>query len=326
MPKVSVIIPVYNAEKFLHKCLDSLIAQTYQDFELICINDCSPDNSLSILREYEEKYPNQIVVIDNEKNIGQGLSRKKAIDICKGEYIAFIDSDDYVALDYLETYVREMESHDCDVAVAGFTKDIDGELVKNDSPTGEWSVLTYSISCAKMFRAAFIKEHGIDYSDIRRGEDIYFGMSQFYHGIRIHNFKYYGYYYYLNRNSTTGSLNYDRNFEQDIALIFEHFLRDHDISKLSVERQEFITYTYVSNMINALITYGHGCKPAKMKKKYEFFMQDMKSKFPDYKKNSLYGILKPGGQTLKIRLGVGVTMLAHKVGLDRLMFWLISWI
>lgn len=326
MPKVSVIIPVYNAEKFLHRCLDSMFSQTYQDFEIMCINDCSPDNSLSILREYEEKYPKQMIVIDNEKNIGQGLSRKKAIDVCKGEYIAFIDSDDYVDLDYLETYVKEMESHNCDVAVAGFTKDIDGTLVKNDSPTGAWSVLTYSISCAKMFRTAFIKEHNIHYSDIRRGEDIYFGMSQFYHGIRIHNFKYYGYYYYLNRNSTTGSLNYDRNFERDIALIFARFLEDHDMDKLTREKQEFITYTYVSNMINALITYGHGCKPAKMKNKYEFFMQDMKSKFPEYKKNSLYGLGKPEGQTLKIRLAVGVTMLAHKVGLDRLMFWLVSWI
>lgn len=324
MPKISIIIPVYNAEKFLHKCLDSIFAQTYQDFEVICINDKSPDNSIEILKEYEKKYSDKMIVLDNEKNMGQGLSRKRAIDISNGEYTTFIDSDDYIAQDYLETYLREMELHDCDVAVAGFTKDIDGTFVENDSPTGAWSVLTYSISCAKMFRASFIKENNIHYSDIRRGEDIYFGMSQYYHQIRIHTFKYYGYYYYLNRNSTTGSLTYDKEHEKDIAEIFAKFLRDHDISLLSEIEKDMIEYTYISNMVNALVTYGHGCKPHRMKQKYAFFMQDLKAKFPEYKKNRFYGFLKPEGQTLKIRMGVGVTMLLHKVGLDKLMFYVIS--
>lgn len=324
MPKISVVIPVYNVEKYLRRCLDSIFAQSYQDFEVICINDCSPDDSISILREYEKKYPDKVVVLENEKNVGQGLSRKKAIQLSRGEYIAFVDSDDYIAEDYLETYLKEMETHECDVVIGGFTKDIEGEFVKNDPPEGIWCVLTYAITCAKMFRAAFLKDNNIDYSNLRRGEDIYFGLSQFYHGVRAHKFNYYGYYYYLNRNSTTESLNYDKNFEEDIALIFEHFLRDHDVSKLSQKQREYIIYTYVSNMVNALVTYGHGCKPTKMKKKYEFFMQDMKKKFPDYKKNSLYGIFKPEGQILKIRLGVGVTMLLHKVGLDRLMFYVIS--
>lgn len=324
MPKVSVIVPVYNVEKFLHRCLDSIFSQTYQDFELICINDCSPDNSREILQSYKEKFPEQLIILDNEKNVGQGMSRKKAIDISKGEYLSFVDSDDYIALDYLETYVNEMESNDCDVAVAGYTNDIDGKFVENDAPTGAWSVLTYSVAWAKMFRADFLKKYNINFSNIRRGEDIYFTMSQFYHDIRVHNFTYYGYRYYLNRNSTIGSLTYDKELEKDIAEIFDKFLQDYDISKISSEKREYITYTYVANMVNSLVTHGHGCKPAKMKKKREFFIADMKSKFPEYKKNSLYGIVKPEGQTLKIRLGVGVTMLAHKLGLDGLMFWMIS--
>jgi hypothetical protein len=177
-----------------------------------------------------------------------------------------------------------------------------------------------------MFRTAFIKENKIHYSDIRRGEDIYFGMSQFYHGIRIHNFHYYGYYYCFNPDSTTGSLTYDKEHEKDIAEIFRKFLRDHDISILSDAERECIEYTYLSNMVNALVTYGHGCKPEKMKKKYGFFLSDLKEKFPDYQKNSLYGFLRPKGQTLKIRMGVGMTMLAHKLGLDKWMFYVISFL
>lgn len=326
MSKICVIIPVYNSRKYLYRCLDSIFRQTYRDFEVICINDCSTDASLSILREYEKKYPGKMIVIDNEQNIGQGLSRKKAIDICESTYIAFVDSDDYIAEDYLETYVKEMESQDCDVAVAGFIKETDGKYRKKDPPAGVWAVLTYPISCAKMFRTAFLKENRIHFSDIRRGEDIYFGMSQFYNRARIHNFKYYGYYYCFNRQSTTGSLTYDEEHERDIAEIFQKFLRDYDISKLSVEEREYIEYTYLANMINALVTYGHGCKPEKMQKKYTFFLSDMREKFPNYQKNSLYGFLRPEGQTVKIRAGVGMTMLAHKLHLDKWMFFIISFI
>lgn len=324
MPKISVIIPVFNSGKYLNRCLDSIFRQTYQDFEVICINDCSPDDSASILRRYEKKYPGKMTVIENDRNIGQGLSRKKAIDICESAYIAFVDSDDYIAADYLQTYVKEMESQPCDVAVAGFTKEIDGKYARKASPTGVWSVLTYPIPCAKMFRTAFLKENQIHFSDIRRGEDIYFGLSQFYHGIRIHNFSYHGYYYCFNRNSTTGSLTYDKEHEKDVAEIFGKFLADHDISVLSAEQRECIEYTYLSNMVNALVTYGHGCKPEKMKKKYAFFRSDLEEKFPNYQKNKLFGFFRPKGQTLKIRTGVAVTMLAHKLKLDGWMFCIIS--
>lgn len=326
MPKVSVIIPVYNAQKYLHRCLDSVFRQTYGDFEVICVNDCSTDASPAILREYEKKYSEIMTVLDNEQNIGQGLSRKRAMDLSESAYIAFVDSDDYIAVDYLETYVREMESHDCDVAVAGFTKEREGNRKKTDAPGSVWSVLTYPIPCAKLFRTAFLKENNIHFSDIRRGEDIYFGLRQFYYGIRIHHFRYYGYFYCFNPDSTTGSLTCDNAYEKDVAEIFRKFRRDHDLSKLSAGERECIAYTYMANMVNALVTYGHGCKPEKMKQKYAFFLEDLGEQFPDYRKNSLFGLLRPKGQTFKIRMGVGMTVLAHKLGLDKWMFCLISFL
>lgn len=322
--RVSIIIPVYNVEKLLPRCLDSIFAQSNQDFELICINDCSPDGSMQILKEYQQRYSDKMVILDNEINMGQGRSRKRAMDIAKGEFIMFIDSDDYVADDYIETYLKAMEEHACDVIVGGFTKDIDGSYTQNSASRGEWSVLTYPIPCAKMYRKSFLLENNIHFSDIRCGEDIYFALSQFYYHIQFYVMDYYGYYYYQNVNSTTESLTYEKEHEKNVAEIFSKFLSDHDMSCLSDAEKDMIEYTYVANMVNALVTYGHGCKPHRMKKKYEFFMQDMKSKFPEYKKNIFYGLFKPEGQTLKIRLGVGVTMLLHKVGLDKLMFYVIS--
>lgn len=337
MPTVSIIIPVYNVEKLLPRCLDSIFGQTYQDFEVICVNDCTPDDSKTVLEAYKERYPERMVLLDNEVNMGQGRSRARGIDIAKGEYILFIDSDDHVAEDYIETYLKEMEAHPCDVVVGGYSENVaspaegmsasleDLEVRRTmDAPRGDWCILSYPTPWAKLFRRSFLVDNKINFSDIRVGEDIYFSTSQFYHQATYHVFDYYGYYYYFNINSTTKTLTYDRKHEENVAEIFGKFLRDHDLCLVSKEQREMIEYIYVANMVNALVTYGHGCKPAKMKEKYAFFMKDMREKFPDYKKNRYYGLLKPEGQTLKIRLGVGVTMMLHKVGLDKLMFYVIS--
>ena len=92
--KISVIVPVYNVEKYLKRCLNSLVNQTYTNIEIICVNDGSKDNSLNILNEYAQK-DNRIVVISQE-NQGQGIARNKGLEIAKGDYIGFIDPDDFI--------------------------------------------------------------------------------------------------------------------------------------------------------------------------------------------------------------------------------------
>lgn len=324
MPKVTVIVPIYNVEAYLGRCLDSLVKQTCGDYEIIGINDCSPDNSQQILEEYSRRYPKKLTALVNEQNIGLGRTRERGIRHAKGEYILFVDSDDYVQEDFVETYLNEMEANPCDVVIGGYIRDVDGELTEHKVSDSVWSVVTYPIACAKMFRKGFLTEHGLEFSDIRCGEDIYFSLCVFYYGAVYRVMDYAGYYYYFNRKSITGSLNYNKNHEEFVAQIFGAFLKKHDISALSEEKRQIIEYTYISNMVNALITYGHGGGVKRMRKKYDFWMEDMEKKFPDYKRNPYIGLLKPQGQTSKIRLGVGVTMGLHKVHLDKLMFYLIS--
>ena len=175
-----------------------------------------------------------------------------------------------------------------------------------------------------MFRKKFLIENKLEFTDVRCGEDIYFSLSLFYAGAVCHVIDYCGYYYYFNRLSITGSMNYKKNHEEFISQIFSHFLENHDISKIPLDRRQVIEYTYIANMVNALITYGHGAKPRLMKQKYELVMRDMKNKFPDYRHNPYIGFFKPKGQTLKIRIGVGTFMLLHKLRLDKLMFYIVS--
>ena len=95
-PKVSIIVPVYNVEEYLVKCLDSLVNQTLKEIEIICINDGSTDNSLEILNTYAQK-DSRITIID-KKNEGVSAARNTGLNISKGEYIMFVDSDDYLEL------------------------------------------------------------------------------------------------------------------------------------------------------------------------------------------------------------------------------------
>lgn len=117
MVKISIIIPVYNVEKYLRQCLDSLIGQTLKDIEIICVNDGSKDNSLEILREYKNK-DSRIVIID-QINQGVSVARNNALKIAKGEYIGFVDSDDWVDADFFEKLYYSAIKNDCDIAVGG---------------------------------------------------------------------------------------------------------------------------------------------------------------------------------------------------------------
>lgn len=113
---ISVIVPVYNVEKYIDRCLDSLVNQTYKDLEIIIVNDCSPDNCEMIIKDYEKKYDN-VIYIKNSNNKGLSFSRNVGLKRASGDYIGFIDSDDYVSCNYFESLINTMEKENADVVV-----------------------------------------------------------------------------------------------------------------------------------------------------------------------------------------------------------------
>jgi glycosyltransferase involved in cell wall biosynthesis len=118
--KISVIIPIYNVENYLEKCIDSVLKQTYKNFELILINDGSKDNSLNICKKYETE-DNRVILID-KKNAGVWQARYDGILKSTGKYISFIDSDDYIEKDYIERLYLKSKEDDYDIVVCGFKR------------------------------------------------------------------------------------------------------------------------------------------------------------------------------------------------------------
>ncbi len=119
-PQISVIVPVYKVEKYIHRCIDSILNQTFTDFELILVDDGSPDNCGAICDEYA-KSDSRVVVIHKE-NGGVSTARNTGLDVAVGKYIAFCDSDDYWATDMLEMLSGIIEADDVDIVVSGFQR------------------------------------------------------------------------------------------------------------------------------------------------------------------------------------------------------------
>lgn len=116
MPKVSVIVPVYNTEKYLGRCLDSLLNQTLEDIEIILVDDHSTDNSLDIMQAYQEKEPRKIKIAQTKQNSGAGAARNVGLELADCNYIGFVDSDDYITPDYYEKLCAACDLTNSDIS------------------------------------------------------------------------------------------------------------------------------------------------------------------------------------------------------------------
>lgn len=129
IPKISVIIPVYNTEKYLERCINSVVNQNFRDVEIIIINDCSEDNSLKIIDKYKNK-DKRVKIINKIKNEGLSSARNSGIEIAKGEYILHIDSDDWIEQGYLNDIYEVAQKNDADMVITDFYIDYDNGMIK----------------------------------------------------------------------------------------------------------------------------------------------------------------------------------------------------
>lgn len=131
MIKVSIIIPVYNTEKYLDKCINSLINQTIKELEFIFVNDGSPDNSVNIIKKYQAK--DKRIKLLNKENGGQASARNLGLQKAKGEYIAFLDSDDYVKEDIYETLYNRAKKDDLDIVICNNFLVYPDKIIKSEN-------------------------------------------------------------------------------------------------------------------------------------------------------------------------------------------------
>ena len=190
---VSIIVPCYNVEKYIKKCLKSLLSQTYSNIEIICIDDCSVDKTLSFLNEYK-LYDSRIKVFCNKKNLGIGKTRQFGLSVATGEYIMWCDSDDWYEKNMVQDMVQSLIDNDVDLVVCNQkivnskhleTRDV-FENVKHIygfSFIGYFPLFSEIIFNSswvlwnKIFKKSVIDDYKIKFSDVRIGEDYNFFLK-----------------------------------------------------------------------------------------------------------------------------------------------------
>jgi len=259
MEKVSVIIPVYNGEKYLERTLNSVLAQTFKDFEVICINDLSKDNSLEILKEYEKK-DNRIKIINNSQNLGAALTRNVGIDNAKGKYIYFLDADDYIDEKYLECMVQKIENENCNIVLNmsiqsesnGTFSQFHHPSMPQIKPEGQYldKITTiHDAPCfiwARIYRKSFLNDNKLRFLDIHATDDVVFNAIVNMYTDKT--FVFYGekYHYTVNNTSLTGIAKSvdDRDLQHIKAhsMIYD-YLKEHN--KLDNRLKLFRVYPFI---------------------------------------------------------------------------------
>lgn len=188
-PKVSIIIPIYNVEKYIRQCLDSVVNQTYKNIEIICVNDCTPDKSFEIVKEYAAN-DDRFVLIEQEKNQGLGVARNTALNIAAGKYVLFVDSDDWIDKNLITKCYEYIKQQDYNfIEFSSTTTDENGNILKKmpsflDNHEGESYInnpeYIFFDFCAvwnKFYSLDFIKKNNILNSTARICEDFVFTVK-----------------------------------------------------------------------------------------------------------------------------------------------------
>lgn len=215
MSLVSVIMPVYNAEKYLEATLSCILSQSYSNLEVILVNDASKDNSYQICQRYARQ-DERIILINHEKNCGQSVSRNDALNVAKGDYICFVDSDDLIEKDAIEKILSEAQRRDVDIL--GFNaKVISGSQTTKyvnyqydeDIIDGE-DYLIRMMTCEQMYdvvwmyfyKRSLIESNKIRFLEGRIFEDEVWVPEVFLHASKASYYDYQAYLYYIRESST----------------------------------------------------------------------------------------------------------------------------
>ena len=300
--KLSIIVSVYNmaSDHKLEYCLDSLVNQTVEDYEIIAVDDCSTDNSMEILKEYERRFPEKFRAVHSEVNRHQGGAKNIGLRMAKGEWIGFIDSDDWIRPDMYERLIERAKSTGADLAGCDYClTDVHsmevGQIVHNNkkSQSGILNkekraslILDGGSLVVKIFRRSMIMEKELWFPEDIFYEDNALGNSYL---VLAKHFEYIEepmYYYYQHDTSTVHTISPKRCEDRMEAgrLMLAEAKRHGYFEELRPELEYSFTLLFY---INTLFTYMAGVG----KTKYGFVKamgKEMKETFPEFEKNSYY--------------------------------------
>lgn len=291
MKKVSVIIPVYNVEKYIKKCLDSLVNQTLSDIEIIVVNDGTPDNSQIIIDEYVKKYPDKVISIVKE-NGGQGSARNIGLEKATGEYIGYVDSDDYVELNMYEELYGKAKENDSDIIICGNnivyennSKKIPEINYDNKFNNFENAFFGKMAVWNKLYKKEILINNNIKFKEKVWYEDFAFTLKTLVNAKTIDFLDKSLYNYLWREGSTMNNNNVKRNLEiLDAFDDIRNYLISNDLLNKYYSYLEFnaINHIYVSTVVRVI---NANASNDLKKEVIDKLLEYMNSNFKDFKNN-----------------------------------------
>lgn len=294
-PFISIVMPVYNVEKYIEKSIESVLAQTFTDFELLLVDDCSPDESGKICDVFA-KIDKRIKVVHLPENRGVANARNTVMIPANGEYLCFLDSDDYFDKDMLEILAESVKKNPAQAVVFGLVEEYynDRGMLKSQKTVscGEKIIRNqrelredilkleakdlYGYPCNKMYNVAYLKETGAVFPRMRFNEDIIFNIDYFMDAESCNLLNFAPYHYVKHTGSTTGS--FIPTYYKDIMVKIDRLYSQLEYwNMLSDKNLEFLALRYTRYLFSAL---ERNCdKRSKMshKKRKDFFKEVLKT-------------------------------------------------
>ncbi len=305
-PKLSIVLPVWNTEKYLTKCLQSIFNNSFKDFELIIINNASEDNSEKLILEFKEKYPEKVIYIKRDHN-DISEARNDGIEKATGKYITFIDSDDYIEPNMFKTMINKIESDNFDIVAcdsrlvyetssdtrvvySGYTEDL-----YHKNKIRETMTIFYPVMWNKIYKTEIVKK--VKFTSGVWYEDMEYLLKLYPHIDTIGVVKEPLYNYLQRKNSITYTYN-DKLY--DIINNMERVIKYYKAQGVYEEYKDELEYLYARYAFTTFPKRLAKCKDKiKYKKGIEFAFGKVNEYFPKYKNNRYLKIVGIKGRYIK---------------------------
>lgn len=288
MPKVSIIVPVYNVERYIVRSMDSLVNQTLKDIEIIVVNDGSTDNSKKLIEIYQEKYPNKIKLVDKE-NGGLSDARNYGIPYAIGEYIAFLDSDDYVELDTYENMYNLAKKENSDMVECNFIweypKKIKIDIGKKYSGKHEMIEKIRVVAWNKLIKRQVIEKSKIQFPKGYRYEDVEFTYKLIPYLENI-SFLEEPCIHYIQRQNSISNMQNERT--KEIFVVLNNVIKYYKELEIYEEYKNELEYVYTRYLLCSSLLRMVKIKEKKTRKEIlNLTWENLNKNFPKWKKNKI---------------------------------------
>lgn len=325
-PEISVVIPVYNVERFLPTCIESLLQQTFQNIEYIFVNDASPDHCADLLHEQQKTHPEKIRLVNLEENRCQGGARNAGIACARGKYIGFVDGDDFVESHMYECLYNRIEETKADAVFSQYAPvpetavlsqfdapvkplyvwndkllQLDNKKLQKESRTDFLAYTVGSVNCG-LYRRELIIQNNVKFPEHLRYEDNYWIMMIKCYIQKVSFVQKICYYYRANPNSTTHS--------KDISYFFDRIKIENmllaEVKKRGFYESHYNAWEYIYTFRYAINTYmgilrNFSSLPVE---KLQEIVRDLREEFPRWYRNHYYQELTTTKQKLTDKMVV----------------------